>query len=266
MDANNKFPNSVKNHAVIQADRLKAMYQQIISTAGWSLILVEELKDKMMSMKQEGEDAAALFFIQVSDHTIPARGYSTEGLSTPQIEGASVTAIICTTSADLCDMIQTTGTAGTGRRCYNTYNPVRNVPIMTEILSFKKKIKKFQDNNHNEEMPEKEDIVDYMIDGNDYGFQMEVYRFHEFYKFINYKQPHENNDESILFTERHKVIKLKCESAIIDFQIAYVNANPEDPWLKDIAYPSEWCDGDNNASVRTDEKKCMCKFYDFRFV
>ena len=86
MDANNKFPNSVKNHAVIQADRLKAMYQQIISTAGWSLILVEELKDKIMSMKQEAEDAADLFFNQVSDHTTSACDYSTGWLSTSQID------------------------------------------------------------------------------------------------------------------------------------------------------------------------------------
>lgn len=231
---------NITNFWAINCNRLKNFYQKTIDEAGWVPEQCKELKDTLLSMTKEGHSAPTLFLIQLSDDSIPGRGYSGDRSSTPRILSASCSCIIGTTSSDFVPLAANSLMDGLARRAIVFNSPVRNVPILDRI-------KQSRDE-------EKEDVN---------NKDMEVYRMYSFYKFINYKPDignvlmlAEGNDGSGILKEKQSVISIECKSKIIEFELEYMKQHQQDIFRKNIIYPDDWCHKGSNV-IKTEEKTCM---------
>lgn len=224
----------------VGGDKLKRLYQDVVKSGGWSIIWIAELKDKRLSIDSDGPDASTLFFIQIADDQLPSRTYSTKGLSTPRIAGATLSAIIGTTPPDLFELLRAGGTAGVARRAILTYNPIHNEPILIAIRRYREE-KRRRNNNHNNN-----NAMAYSVK---YSFDIEVIRFYKLFVFCNYVGEDEEKSDSI-FTKKHKVIKIECESNLIDIQLRYLSKFSHDKYLENFEQnmPNWMMDDDGNET------------------
>ena len=212
---------------LVEGDKLKRLYQGIIHCFGWGQVWIAELKDKRLSIDADGSDASTLFFIQIADDHLPSRTYSTKGLSTPSISGATLSGMIGTTPPDLYDLIETAGAAGVIRRVFLTFNPIRNTPVIMEIRAFKqeqaRKAKLGQNNIEDEQEYYNQRCIKY-------SFDIEVHRYHQIFKHFNYRHPDEADADGILLTNKHPIIRLECKSPMIESMVEYIDDNPKDQY------------------------------------
>ena len=236
-----QHPSSTALVFLIQGERMKAVFKSIIDTGGHGIMHVNELEDKMNSLKEGGSLSVGQMFIALGDSVIPSRFFATAKLSTPEIRNARCVLLAGCTPRTAHELLHKFGLKGVMRRFFLCYLPACQVSVRNVVR------RHYDVQGDSDALPRARSVA------LNNETELETRRLEEVYDFFML-----SDDEESLFKSEIPVVEVGLMSPSIAYRERYRDNHPEDEDLDNFVFPDEWTD---EQGVVLDELKVQDDVY-----